>query len=107
MSRCIRVALGVGPAGLPLKDPVRKTDLEQGNTVLDPGTFDRHPVDHPDIAGDIAHAVATGGAERGILIRGSEIGASVAGNPVTRPPARGRDWPMTGTPRTGASSMTT
>ena len=40
------------------------------------------PDDYPDRAADVAAAVAAGRAERGVLICGSGVGASVAANKV-------------------------
>jgi ribose 5-phosphate isomerase B len=51
-----------------------------GHTVIDLGTNSEAPVDYPDYAAAIAKAVLGGTAERGVLICGSGVGASVAVN---------------------------
>jgi RpiB/LacA/LacB family sugar-phosphate isomerase len=47
---------------------------------LDLGTNSTDPVDYPDFAQAIGHAIQHGRAERGILMCGSGVGASVAAN---------------------------
>jgi RpiB/LacA/LacB family sugar-phosphate isomerase len=47
---------------------------------VDLGTNSEAPVDYPDYAAAIGHAVLEGAAERGVLICGSGVGASVAAN---------------------------
>ena len=57
---------------------LRSRDLE----VLDLGTHGEEPVDYPDYAQMVGKAVQSGSAERGILICGSGVGASVAANKI-------------------------
>lgn len=53
-----------------------------GHEVLDVGPTSDHPepVDYPDVAAEVAEAVSTGKADRGILICGTGIGMSIAAN---------------------------
>ena len=51
-----------------------------GHEVLDVGTADTAPVDYPDYAEAVGSAVRDGRADRGVLICGSGVGASVAAN---------------------------
>jgi ribose 5-phosphate isomerase B len=53
---------------------------ELGHEVLDTGTDSTQPVDYPDIAQAVGTALVQGRADRGILICGSGVGASVAAN---------------------------
>ena len=53
-----------------------------GYETLDVGTDSTLPVDYPDFAEAVAEAVRNGEADRGILICGSGVGASVAANKV-------------------------
>jgi ribose 5-phosphate isomerase B len=46
------------------------------------GTYSTNPVDYPDFALAVGRAVLDGQAERGILICGSGVGASVAANKI-------------------------
>jgi ribose 5-phosphate isomerase B len=48
--------------------------------LLDVGTYSTDPVDYPDYAEKVGRAVLSGETERGILICGSGVGASVAAN---------------------------
>ncbi len=54
----------------------------QGHEVLDLGTDSRSPVDYPDYAQSVGEAILEKRADRGILICGSGIGASVAANKI-------------------------
>src|SRR6202030_1942879 len=51
-----------------------------GHDVLDVGAFNENPSDYPDFAEAVGRAVLDGKAERGVLICGSGVGASVAVN---------------------------
>lgn len=51
-----------------------------GHEVLDVGAFNENPSDYPDFAEAVGRAVLEGKAERGLLICGSGVGASVAAN---------------------------
>jgi len=51
-----------------------------GHEVLDVGAFNENPSDYPDFAEAVGRAVLDRKAERGVLICGSGVGASVAAN---------------------------
>jgi len=53
---------------------------EAGAEVLDLGTNSAAPVDYPDYAEALGRAILEGRAERGVLVCGSGVGASVAAN---------------------------
>ena len=53
-----------------------------GHEVLDVGTNGTAPVDYPDFAEAVGMAIRSGQADRGILICGSGVGASVAANKI-------------------------
>ena len=77
----MRLAIGSDHAGFDLKSFVLMFLREQGHEVEDAGTFTREdPVDYPDFAAAVGRAVLDGRAQRGVLICGSGIGASVAAN---------------------------
>jgi RpiB/LacA/LacB family sugar-phosphate isomerase len=65
-----------------LKQEIVRDLREQGHDVIDVGTDSTDPVDYPDFAVAVANAVLDGQAERGVLICGSGVGASVAANKV-------------------------
>ena len=76
------VAVGCDHAGFPLKGRVVNELEAAGHRVLDCGAFDTTPSDYPDFARAVAVAVVEGNAERGVLVCGSGVGASVAANKV-------------------------
>jgi ribose 5-phosphate isomerase B len=78
----MRIALGADHAGLTLKGAVAAVLDAHGVAVTDLGTHTSEPVDYPDIAAAVARAVVAGEADRGIVVCGSGVGASVAANKV-------------------------
>ncbi len=74
------VAVACDHAGFPLKQPVFETLQSLGHTVLDLGTDSEQPVDYPDFAEKLGHALQQGQAVRGILLCGSGVGACIAAN---------------------------
>lgn len=76
----MRVALGGDHAGFDLKEDLRRFLEERGHECIDLGTHDRASVDYPDYAERVGLAVTGGEADRGIMICGSGVGASVAIN---------------------------
>jgi ribose 5-phosphate isomerase B len=53
---------------------------EKGHEVLDVGSYDPKPVDFPDIARQVAAAITSGKAERGLMICGTGVGAAIGAN---------------------------
>jgi ribose 5-phosphate isomerase B len=51
-----------------------------GHEVIDVGSFDDQPVDFPDIAREVARKVTSGEADRGLMVCGTGVGASIAAN---------------------------
>ncbi len=78
----MRVALGADHAGVLLKDVVRSKLESQGIVVQDVGTADEASVDYPDYAVAVGRSVATGDADRGILVCGTGLGMAIAANKV-------------------------
>jgi ribose 5-phosphate isomerase B len=76
----VRVAIGADHAGYALKQELIPSLRALGYEVRDLGTDSPAPVDYPDIAAAVGRAVAGGDAQRGVLICGSGVGASVAAN---------------------------
>jgi ribose 5-phosphate isomerase B len=74
----MRVAVGCDHAGFPLKAGVVAQLSEAGHAVEDLGTDSTDPVDYPDFARAVASAVVSGRCDRGIVLCGSGVGASVA-----------------------------
>jgi RpiB/LacA/LacB family sugar-phosphate isomerase len=78
----VRVAVGSDHAGFSLKQQLATWLAEQGHAVIDLGTYSEEPVDYPDYAAAVAHAVRDDRADRGVLVCGSGAGAAVAANKV-------------------------
>jgi ribose 5-phosphate isomerase B len=76
----MRVVIGSDHAGFALKNSVGDVLRLLGHQVLDVGAFNENPSDYPDFAEAVGRAVLDGKAERGVLICGSGVGASVAAN---------------------------
>jgi ribose 5-phosphate isomerase B len=76
----MRLVIGSDHAGFPLKATVVAHLRQAGHEVADVGSFDPNPVDFPDIARQVAAAIAAGKAERGIMVCGTGVGASIAAN---------------------------
>ncbi len=75
--------LGADHAGLPLKPFVSESLRDLGHQVTDLGAHDFDPDDdYPDIAAAVARAVRNAEADRGIIMCGSGVGASIAANKV-------------------------
>ncbi len=78
----MRIALGADHAGYEFKDRIAQMLREEGHTILDFGTHDATPVDYPQYGYAVGEAVASGQAERGIVVCGSSLGISIAANKV-------------------------
>ena len=78
----MKIALGADHAGYELKDRILAHLKRNGHSVENFGTDSADAVDYPDFAHKVAGAVASGGAERGIVVCGSGVGACVAANKV-------------------------
>jgi RpiB/LacA/LacB family sugar-phosphate isomerase len=76
------IAVGSDHAGFLLKQEVAEALRKAGHQVVDVGTHSTDPVDYPDSAEALGLAVRDGKAERGVLICGSGVGASVAANKI-------------------------
>lgn len=78
----MRIAIGSDHAGFRLKEAIRGRLVAAGHQVDDLGTNTTESVDYPDFAGAVAGKVASGAAERGILVCSSGVGMSIAANKV-------------------------
>jgi ribose 5-phosphate isomerase B len=76
----MKIVIGSDHAGFGLKNAMGDVLRGLGNAVLDVGAFNENPSDYPDFAEAVGRAVLDGRAERGVLICGSGVGASVAAN---------------------------
>jgi RpiB/LacA/LacB family sugar-phosphate isomerase len=78
----MHVAIGADHAGFELKERLKQELTAQGHQVEDLGTHNTMPVDYPDSAAAVGRAVQAGQAQRGLIICGSGVGASVAANKI-------------------------
>jgi ribose 5-phosphate isomerase B len=74
------IAVASDHGGYPLKEDVLRVVREAGHEAIDLGTHSSESVDYPDFARLVAEAILSGKAERGILLCGSGVGASIAAN---------------------------
>ena len=79
----MKIALGTDHAGLELKREIAVFLADLCHQVTDVGAIDFNPIDdYPDFAAAVAHEVAAGNVERGLLVCGSGVGSSIAANKV-------------------------
>ena len=78
----MRIALGNDHSGFPMKAGVRVILDELGLEVIDFGCHSTDPVDFPDISRAVCDAVRSGKADRGVLLCGTGVGASMAANKI-------------------------
>lgn len=76
------IAIGSDHGGYALKQQLMKHLTDLGLEYKDYGTYSEESCDYPIYAEAVAHAVAGGEAERGILICGTGIGMSMAANKI-------------------------
>ena len=74
--------VGSDHAGFLLKEHFKGTLERLGHTVDDRGTHSEAPVDYPPICIDVGREVASGRADRGIVLGGSGQGEQIAANKV-------------------------
>jgi len=75
----MKVAVAFDHRGVHLRERVLETLRAGGHAVVDLGTdTDEHRIDYPDKARELGEAILVGGAERGVLVCGSGVGAAVA-----------------------------
>ena len=78
----MKVAIAGDHAGFRLKQFLTEQLQGEGVEILDLGCHDELPSDYPDFARAIGVALNAGQAERGLLVCGSGVGASVAANKI-------------------------
>ncbi len=76
------LALGCDHGGYELMQEVKAHLEKRGFEFKDFGCYSTDSVDYPEYAKKVAHAVADGECELGILICGTGIGISIAANKV-------------------------
>ena len=80
----MKLAIGADHAGFDLKVQIVPWLESSGYDVVDVGAHTLDPADDfPDFAAAVAHSVTGGQADRGVMICGSGVGASIASNKVS------------------------
>ena len=79
----MKIAIACDHAGFSQKQTVLDIVQASGHDPLDMGTHSPNPVDYPDFAEKLGRAIQGGEVERGILLCGSGVGASIAANKLT------------------------
>ena len=79
----MKVAIGADHAGFELKGEIVRWLKSEGHQVNDTGAHNYDPDDdYPDFAAAVANTLRSGNSERGIVICGSGVGASITANKV-------------------------
>ena len=78
----MRIVLASDHAGFALKQHVKQLLSDEGHEVVDVGTDSDESTDYPRYARPAAELVASGEAERGVLVCGSGVGVSIVANKV-------------------------
>ena len=76
------IAIGADEAAFDLKETLKAHLKARGIEVQDYGSYDRNPVLYPDVAVNVAEAIAQGKHPRGILMCGTGIGMAITANKV-------------------------
>jgi ribose 5-phosphate isomerase B len=78
----MQIAVGADHLGYPLKEAVADYLRGLHHDVVDFGCHSADPVDYPDVAVEVADAVAAGRFDRAILVCGTGIGMAITANKV-------------------------
>ena len=78
----MRIAIGNDHRGVKAKQNLADLLQRLGHCCVDLGSNSEDPVDYPDIAAAIAKDVASGEADRGILVCGTGVGMAIAANKI-------------------------
>lgn len=76
------IAIGSDHGGFQLKQEIMEHLEKRGESFRDFGTFTEESCDYPDYGKAVAHAVASGEYQTGIIICGTGIGISITANKV-------------------------
>lgn len=78
----MRIVIGGDHAGFAIKGDLREFIKGLGHDVADIGCHSAEPVDFPDIAQMLCARIITGQAERGLMVCGTGVGASIVANKI-------------------------
>lgn len=78
----MKIVIGSDHAGFEMKELVGPMLRDGGHEVVDVGPDSEDSVDYPDFASRAAQMVASGDADRGVIVCGSGVGVSIVANKV-------------------------
>lgn len=78
----MKVAVATDHGGYMLKKIVIETLKHLGHTPIDFGTYSSKSVDYPDFAKKAGNAIVQGEVDRAVVMCGSGVGVSIAGNKI-------------------------
>ncbi len=78
----MKLAIGSDHAGFLMKGSIVEILKSWGHSIKDCGSYTPDPVDFPDIAAAVCAEVKAGRVQRGIMVCGTGVGASIAANKV-------------------------
>lgn len=78
----MNIAMASDHAGFRLKEEVKRWLIAEGHQVEDVGTHSDESVDYPPFAAEAARKVASGQADRGVLVCGSGNGVAITANKI-------------------------
>ena len=78
----MKIAVAADHAGYDLKQAIIKRLEDSGHEVIDMGTNSAESVDYPVFAIDVARAVSSATADRGLLVCGTGLGMCITANKV-------------------------
>ena len=78
----MKIVVGSDHAGFPMKGKVLESLRANGHEVIDVGSYDEKPVDFPDVAAQVGEAILSKQADRGLMVCGTGVGASIAANKI-------------------------
>lgn len=76
----MKISIASDHGGLELKNKIVEYLAQQGNEVVDFGTYTKDSCDYPDFAHKAAQAVADGTCQRGVVVCTTGIGVSMVAN---------------------------
>lgn len=74
------IAIGADHGGYELKEQIKKYLSDKNIEVKDFGTYGTQSVDYPEFGKKVAESVASGEAEKGILVCGTGLGMMLCAN---------------------------
>lgn len=80
----MKISIGADHAGYLLKDEIAAMLRSAGHQVTDAGTNSAESTDYPDYAAAVGRDVASGAADRGILVCNTGVGMAMAANKINR-----------------------